>query len=167
MGIEVGHVFKLGTKYSKAMKCVYLDENGDENPMVMGSYGIGVGRTMAAVIEQNHDDDGIIWPMGIAPYHVIIIPANLTDAVQMTAARTLYDDLRTAGIETLFDDRDERTGVKFKDADLVGIPVRVVAGKKAGSGILEIKLRASRQIDEIAAGEAVTFIKEIIDKHAQ
>ncbi len=167
MGIEVGHVFKLGTKYSKAMKCVYLDENGDENPMVMGSYGIGVGRTMAAIIEQNHDDDGIIWPISIAPYHVIIIPANLTDATQMTSAQTLYEELRAAGIETLFDDRDERTGVKFKDADLIGIPVRVVAGKKAGSGVLEVKLRASRQVSEIAADKAVAFIKEIIDKHAQ
>ncbi|HHV99302.1 MAG TPA: proline--tRNA ligase [Clostridiaceae bacterium] len=154
-GIEVGHIFKLGTKYSKALNCVYLDEQGKEVPMVMGCYGIGVNRTMAAIIEQNYDENGIIWPMTVAPYHVIIVPVNTTDSVQMETAEKMYNDLCSAGIEVLIDDRDERPGVKFKDADLIGIPIRITVGRKAGEGIVEYKLRKYKDIKELKIDEAV------------
>ena len=146
LGIEVGHIFKLGTKYSKALDCVYLDEDGKENLMVMGCYGIGVNRSMAAVIEQNNDDNGIIWPMAIAPYHVIVVPVNTTDRVQMETAEKIYKELINSGIEVLLDDRDERPGVKFKDADLIGIPIRITVGKKSGEGIIEYKMRDKRTL---------------------
>jgi len=155
-GIEVGHIFKLGTKYSKALNCVYLDEQGKEVPMVMGCYGIGVNRTMAAIIEQNYDENGIIWPMAVAPYHVIIVPVNTTDSVQMETAEKMYNELCNAGIEVLIDDRDERPGVKFKDADLIGIPIRITVGRKAGDGIVEYKLRKYKDIKELKIDEAVS-----------
>jgi len=154
-GIEVGHIFKLGTKYSKALDCIFLDEEGKERVMVMGSYGIGIGRTMAAIIEQNHDDDGIIWPMSIAPYHAIIVPVNTTEPVQMEIAENIYSKLIDAGVETILDDRDERPGVKFKDADLIGIPIRITVGKKAGAGLVEYKLRKSRDVRELSVETAV------------
>src|SRR5690606_28313400 len=125
-GIEVGQVFKLGTKYSQALGATFLDEHGVERPSVMGCCGIGVTRTMAAIIEQHHDEDGIMWPAGIAPYHVDLIVIAPRDEAQMSAAHELYDALWEAGIECIMDDRDERPGVKFKDADLIGFPFRIV-----------------------------------------
>jgi prolyl-tRNA synthetase len=141
-GIEVGHVFKLGTKYSKAMKAFYLDKDGQEKIMIMGCYGIGIGRTVAAGIEQNYDDQGIIWPMPLAPYQVIITPVNVNEKTVMDTAENLYDALLKTGIEVIFDDRDERAGVKFKDADLIGIPIRVTIGSKhLSQGNIELKIR--------------------------
>lgn len=154
-GIEVGHIFKLGTKYSKALGCVYLDETGTEHPMVMGSYGIGLARTMAAIIEQNNDSDGIIWPVSIAPYHAIIVAVNMDNAGQVACAERLYGELQAAGIEVLLDDRAERAGVKFKDADLLGIPVRITAGRRAAEGIVEFKKRSDTAAVELTVEEAL------------
>jgi prolyl-tRNA synthetase len=144
-GIEVGHIFKLGTKYSDALGCRFLDENGKEQPMIMGSYGIGVARTMAAVIEQNCDERGIIWPLGVAPYQAIIIPVNTSREEQVELAEKLYSELNSLGVDVLIDDRKERAGVKFNDADLIGIPIRITVGKKAGEGIVEYKLRKNAE----------------------
>jgi prolyl-tRNA synthetase len=130
-GIEVGHIFKLGTKYSDALHAVYLDQNGQARNMVMGCYGIGISRTMAAAVEQNYDENGIIWPIPIAPYHVIIVPVNANRPEQMQAAMQIYQELSRRGMEVIIDDRDERAGVKFKDADLIGIPVRITIGPKS------------------------------------
>jgi prolyl-tRNA synthetase len=154
-GIEVGHIFKLGTKYSKALGCIYLDKEGKENNMIMGCYGIGVSRTMAAVIEQHHDDDGIIWPEGIAPYQVIIIPTKTNDETIMNLAEDIYSKMTDAGIEVLIDDRNERPGVKFKDADLIGIPMRITVGRAAGEGKVEVKFRNSSEVTEVEASEAL------------
>ena len=154
-GIEVGHIFKLGTKYSKAFGCIYLDKEGKENNMIMGCYGIGVSRTMAAVIEQHHDDDGIIWPEGIAPYQVIIIPTKTNDETIMNLAEDIYSKMTEAGIEVLIDDRNERPGVKFKDADLIGIPMRITVGRAAGEGRVEVKFRNSSGVNEVEASEAL------------
>jgi prolyl-tRNA synthetase len=158
-GIEVGHVFKLGTKYSRMMKAVYLDKNGREQFMVMGCYGIGVGRTVAACIEQHHDTDGIVWPMAIAPFQVILTPVNMNDPSLAAAATRLYEACLEKGIEAVLDDRDERAGVKFKDADLVGIPLRVTIGpKRLAEGCVEIKIRKSGEVCVIPMAEAVPFI---------
>lgn len=139
-GIEVGQVFKLFTKYSSALKATYLDENGKEQPMVMGCYGVGVSRTMAAAIEQNYDDNGIIWPIEIAPYHVLVVPVNTKDEASAAKAEEIYMQLKKVGLETVIDDRKERPGVKFKDADLIGYPLRVVVGPKTlTEGKLEVK----------------------------
>jgi len=155
-GIEVGHVFKLGTKYSKAMKAVYLDRQGREQLMVMGCYGIGVGRTVAACIEQYHDDNGIIWPLAIAPYQVIITPVNINDPELSRAAEELYAELTAQGVEVLLDDRDERAGVKFKDADLIGIPMRITIGpKNLAQGKMELRRRDSGET-KILSREEVT-----------
>ena len=138
-GIEVGQVFKLFTKYSSALKATYLDENGKEQPMVMGCYGVGVSRTMAAAIEQNYDDNGIIWPIEIAPYHVLVVPVNTKDEASAAKAEEIYMQLKKVGLETVIDDRNERPGVKFKDADLIGYPLRVVVGPKTlTEGKLEV-----------------------------
>ena len=146
-GIEVGQVFKLHTKYSETLHAVYLDENGKEQPMVMGSYGIGVGRTMAACVEQNNDKDGMIWPVAIAPYHVIVVPVNVKDEASYAKAEEIYLSLERAGIEVVLDDRKERPGVKFKDADLIGYPLRVVVGPKTlKDGRLEVKIRKNGQV---------------------
>jgi prolyl-tRNA synthetase len=143
-GIEVGHVFKLGTKYSKALQASYLDKDGREKLMIMGCYGIGIGRTVAACIEQNNDANGIVWPMPLAPYHVIITPVNVNEGDVFRAAEKIYAELLAAGIEVIFDDRDERAGVKFKDADLIGIPLRVTIGQKnLVLGNVELKIRKS------------------------
>lgn len=158
-GIEVGHVFKLGTKYSKAMKAIYLDKNGKEQYMVMGCYGIGVGRTVAACIEQYHDDNGIIWPLAIAPYQVIITPVNMNEPDLASTAEKLYAELLSQGVEVILDDRDERAGVKFKDADLIGIPLRVTIGpKNLAAGKVEIKDRRSGEVSIISVDEANNFI---------
>lgn len=161
-GIEVGHIFKLGTKYSDALGANYIDENGNEKPMIMGCYGIGINRIAAAVIEQNHDDKGIIWPMSIAPYHVIVVPVNISNDVQKNLAEKIYDELSKAGIETLIDDRDLRAGVKFNDADLLGIPIRITVGKKAIDNIVELKLRRDNDAIEIDSAQVVDKVKELM-----
>ena len=141
-GIEVGHIFILGTKYSSAMKAHYLDEHGKENPMIMGCYGIGVGRTAAAAIEQNHDDKGIVWPVPLAPFQVVVIPVKFEEDSQRAACEETYKTLRDLGIETLLDDRPERLGVKFKDAELLGIPLQIIIGpKNLENGQVEVKSR--------------------------
>ncbi len=157
-GIEVGHIFKLGDKYTKALDCHYLDEEGNEKPMIMGCYGIGLNRSMAAIIEQNHDENGIIWPMAVAPYHVIIVPVNVLDEVVMKTSEGLYDKLLKAKVEVILDDRNERAGVKFKDADLMGIPIRITVGKKAADGLVEFKQRKSKEVQELGVEEALKKI---------
>ncbi|MBN1614856.1 MAG: proline--tRNA ligase [Deltaproteobacteria bacterium] len=162
-GIEVGHVFKLGTKYSEAMRAVYLDRNGREQTIVMGCYGIGIARTAAASIEQNHDDDGIIWPMPIAPYHVIITPVNVNEGSLRETAEALYRSLLERGVEVLLDDRDERAGVKFKDADLIGIPLRVTIGpKRLAEGKAEVRQRRTGETSIIALEAVEAFLMEKI-----
>ncbi|MDP1989931.1 MAG: proline--tRNA ligase [Syntrophales bacterium] len=158
-GIEVGHVFKLGTKYSKAMKSIYLDRNGREQTMVMGCYGIGIGRTVAAAIEQNHDAEGIIWPLPIAPYQVIITPVNVNESTLSKTAEDIYQTLVKMGVDVILDDRDERAGVKFKDADLIGIPYRITVGpKKLAEGKVEIKSRRSGAVETLPVAEVEAYI---------
>lgn len=162
-GIEVGQVFKLGTKYSEALHATFLDNQGKSHPFVMGCYGIGVTRTVAASIEQNHDDDGIIWPVAIAPYEVVIVPANNKSEEVMAAARKLYKDMEDSRDEVVLDDRNERAGIKFKDADLIGYPVRVTIGKKwQQSGCVEIKIRRSGEVVEVPLEEAKDKVLEIL-----
>lgn len=157
-GIEVGQIFKLGTKYSEALGATYLDENGKEQVIHMGCYGVGVSRTMAAAIEQNHDDNGMIWPKTIAPYHVVVVPISAKDEAQMAIAEQLYGDLQKRGIEVMLDDRNERPGVKFKDADLIGYPVRITVGKKAvEEQVVEYKLRT-------AAENEVVNLSDVVEK---
>ena len=148
--IEVGHIFKLGMFYSEPMRARVLDAEGKERPLVMGSYGIGIDRIMAAAIEAHHDEDGIVWPLSIAPFQVVISPVKFSDEAQREAAEKLYLELREAGLEVLLDDRDERPGVKFKDADLIGIPFRIVPGPRAlANGNVELVTRASRETEEL------------------
>ena len=162
-GIEVGQVFKLGTKYSEALHATFLDNQGKSHPFVMGCYGIGVTRTVAASIEQNHDDDGIIWPVAIAPYEAVVIPANNKSEEVMAAARKLYEDMEDGRDEVVLDDRNERAGIKFKDADLIGYPVRVTIGKKwQQSGCVEIKIRRSGEVVEVPLEEAKDKVLEIL-----
>ncbi len=154
-GIEVGQVFKLGTKYSESMHAYYADEKQQEHPIQMGCYGIGVTRTLAAIVEQHHDDDGIIWPVSVAPYHVIITLVKPQDEAQAAAAQKIYDELQAAGVEVLLDDRKERPGVKFKDADLIGIPIRITVGRLASEGKVEYKLRREQDKTEVTIEEAI------------
>ena len=154
-GIEVGQVFKLGTKYSESMGAYYKDENQQTKPIVMGCYGIGVGRTMQAVVEQHHDDKGIIWPMSVAPYHVIVTIVKMNDEEQVSIAESIYERLQAAGVEVMLDDRKERAGVKFNDADLLGIPIRITVGRDAAQGSVEYKLRRDADSELIAIDEAV------------
>lgn len=154
-GIEVGQVFKLHTKYSEPMHLTFKDENQQEHPVVMGCYGIGVTRTLAAIVEQHHDDNGIIWPMSVTPYHVMITLCGIKDDVQVAMAEDMYKKLLDAGVEVVLDDRDERPGVKFKDADLLGFPIRITVGKKAAEGQVEYKLRRGGDVEVIAPAEAV------------
>ncbi|OLN22758.1 proline--tRNA ligase [Domibacillus antri] len=160
-GIEVGHIFKLGTRYSEAMNAVYLDENGRTQPMIMGCYGIGVSRIVAAIAEQFNDEKGFVWPADIAPFDVHLIPVNVKDEAQMEAAETLYDAIRQSGLSVLMDDRAERAGVKFADSDLIGLPVRVTAGKKAAEGIVEIKVRKTGDVVESTIENVVNVIREL------
>ena len=163
-GIEVGQVFFLGTKYSKAMNAVYADEKGDEKVMVMGCYGIGISRTAAAAIEQNHDERGIIWPLPIAPYHVEIIPLSAKGEV-MDVAEKLLGELLAAGVEAMMDDRDERAGVKFADADLIGIPYRIIVGEKGlKDGVVELKERRGGDALRLPPKEVVEKLKDIVSK---
>lgn len=162
-GIEVGQVFKVGTKYSEALHATFLDNQGKSHPFVMGCYGIGVTRTVAASIEQNHDDDGIIWPVAIAPYEAVIVPANNKSEEVMAAAKKLYEDMEDGRDEVVLDDRNERAGIKFKDADLIGYPVRVTIGKKwQQSGCVEIKIRRSGEVVEVPLEEAKYKVLEIL-----
>ena len=164
-GIEVGQVFKLGTKYSEKLGCTYLDRDGKTHPMVMGCYGIGITRTVAASIEQNHDKDGIIWPVAIAPYEVVIVPANNKDEGVMNAARHLYDEMEDCRDEVILDDRDERAGIKFKDADLIGYPIRVTICKKwKESGLVEVRLRRSGVVSEVALADCKTKVLEMLEE---
>lgn len=161
-GIEVGQIFKLGRKYTEALNCTYLNEEGKTNHMIMGCYGIGVSRTMAAAIEQNNDENGIIWPMSIAPYHVIIIPANVKDDEQMRVANTIYDKMKKENIEVVLDDRDERPGFKFKDADLIGFPIKIVVGKGVTAGKVELKFRSEDDKIEIEIENIIKYTKDRI-----
>lgn len=154
-GIEVGNIFKLGTKYSKPMNAVYTDENGKTHPYVMGCYGIGVTRTAAAAVEAHYDEWGIKWPVAIAPYHVVVVPVSTNDETQMTVALKIYDELLNAGIEVVLDDRDERPGVKFKDADLIGFPYRITIGKTISEGLVEYKVRESGVVTKVTPEQVI------------
>ncbi len=159
--IEIGNIFKLGTKYSKPLKAVYLDENGKESPLIMGSYGIGPARIAAAAIEQNNDGDGIIWPQSIAPFYVEIIPLSLDDGDVIKTAETIYKNLLDENIEVILDDRDERPGVKFKDADLIGIPFQIIVGKKGlKEGVVELKSRKTKETKKLPPSGVVEHLKK-------
>ena len=161
-GIEVGNTFKLGTKYSSSLGLNYLDENNELKPVVMGSYGIGVERMIAAVVEQNHDDKGIIWPMNIAPYKVCIVLISNKDEKQKQIAEQIYTELQNMGIETILDDRDERPGVKFNDMDLIGIPLRITVGKKVEEGLIELKQRKETESELVKIEEIKETIKKFL-----
>jgi len=164
-GIEVGHIFKLGTKYSKAMGALFLDENGIEKPIVMGCYGIGVGRTVAAAIEQNHDEDGIIFPIPIAPFEAVVQPLQIHEREVVDAAEKIYYELLTKGIDILIDDRDVRAGFKFKDADLLGIPLRIAVGSRnLKNGQIEIKLRSESDSSLISLRDSASIILNKINE---
>ena len=166
-GIEVGHIFKLGTKYSKALDLTFINEAGEKVPVIMGCYGIGVNRCLAAVIEQHSDENGIIWPVSIAPYHVSVIPVNVNNEAQKALAEKIYNTLIENGIEAILDDRDERPGVKFKDSELVGIPLRITVGKKAEENVVEYKVRGAESFEEKSADEAVEAAISFIKKGLQ
>ena len=163
-GIEAGHIFQLGTKYSQAMGATYTDEAGKEQPLWMGCYGIGVSRLAQAAVEQSYDKNGIIWPVAIAPYQVIIVIPNTSSQEQLTAAEKLYQDLNQAGIETLLDDRDGRAGMKFKDADLIGIPFRIVTGRSLAQGKVEVVTRASSESQELPIDDVVSTVQQWIQE---
>ena len=161
-GIEVGHIFKLGDKYSKALNATVLDENGKQQIIKMGCYGIGISRVMAAAIEQNHDEFGIIWPKNIAPYLVDVIIANIKDETQVSLGEKIYTELSDNGIEAVLDDRDERAGFKFKDADLIGFPLKIVVGKGAVEGIVEIKDRKTGESSEVKKEDVLQYIRDFM-----
>jgi prolyl-tRNA synthetase len=161
-GIEVGHVFKLGTKYSKTLNAVFHDATGKTHPVLMGCYGLGTSRLIPAMIEQCHDEFGIKWPIAVAPFHTHIVPINLSDEAQRQAAEGLYRRLRAAGVDVLLDDRDERPGVKFKDADLYGAPVRITVGKKISDGLVEVKLRQTGAVELLSIEKAYEMILGIV-----
>lgn len=165
-GIEVGHIFQLGTKYSQAMGATYTAEDGTEKPFVMGCYGIGVSRLAQSAVEQSHDKDGIIWPVAIAPYHAIVVIPNITDEQQVKVAEEIYHNLNQAGVETLLDDRDERAGVKFKDADLIGIPYRIVTGRSLKDGKVELVERSTKNSQDIPVEEIVKIVSEMINNNS-
>jgi prolyl-tRNA synthetase len=160
--VEIGHIFKLGTKYSDSMGARVLTADGHEAPIVMGSYGIGVERVMTAAVELFSDEAGIVWPASIAPFHVIVTPVNIKDQEIMSAAERIYDELQTAGVEVLFDDRDERAGVKFNDADLIGVPYRLTVGKKIKEGKVELMTRATRESQDLAVDSVVEALRSKI-----
>ncbi|MDT8858991.1 proline--tRNA ligase [Alkalihalobacillus sp. MEB130] len=164
MGIEVGHVFKLGTKYSEALGATFLDENGKTQTMVMGCYGIGVSRSVAAIVEQHHDENGIIWPTSVAPFDLHLVTINVKDEDQSKLGEELYETLKKERFDVLFDDRPERAGVKFKDSDLLGLPIRVAVGKKASDGIVEVKVRKTGEMIEVHVTELVETVKNLLSK---
>jgi prolyl-tRNA synthetase len=157
--VEIGHIFKLGYKYSESMGLRVLSADGKEVTPIMGSYGIGIERILSAAIELFHDKDGMILPKTIAPFQVVVTPANNSDPAQMEAARNIYKNCLSLGLDALLDDRDERPGVKFKDADLIGIPFRVTVGKKLGSGLVELVERKTRQSVDVAVGDVAAAVK--------
>ncbi|MEC1021614.1 proline--tRNA ligase [Bacillus paralicheniformis] len=159
-GIEVGQVFKLGTRYSEAMDATYLDENGRAQPMLMGCYGIGISRTLSAIVEQHHDDKGLIWPLEVTPYDLHILALNMKNDAQVQLAEKLYEEFKANGYDVLFDDRAERAGVKFADSDLIGLPIRITVGKRADEGVVEVKIRKTGESFEIAADELFDFIEK-------
>ncbi len=163
-GIEVGHIFKLGTKYSEAMGATFLDEDGKERPFIMGCYGPGVSRTMAAIVEANYDQDGIIWPIEVAPFQVVLLLVNSSDVVQREMADRLYQELLQAGVEVFYDDREERSGVKFKDADLIGYPIQVVVGRRAGEGQVEVRTRKNRETQVVEVSQVVSVVRALINR---
>ena len=163
-GIEVGNIFQLGTKYSKPMNAVYLDANGKTQPYIMGCYGIGVTRTAAAAVEAHYDDFGIKWPISIAPYHVVVVPVSISDETQMSVATKIYDELIKTGVEAVIDDRDERPGVKFKDADLIGFPYRITVGKTITDGFVEFKCRETGNVKTIKPEDAIKEMIDIVSK---
>jgi prolyl-tRNA synthetase len=163
-GIEVGQVFKLGKKYSEALNAKVLDQNGKEQHMTMGCYGIGVSRTAAAAVEQNYDEFGIIWPRAIAPFEVDVIPANIKDEAQMEGAEKIYSELLKKSVDVCIDDRNERAGFKFKDADLIGFPLKVIVGKGIAEGKVEVKIRRSGEAFEVEVEKAVEFVLELLEK---
>ena len=162
-GIEVGQIFKLGTKYSEPLNCTYQDDDGKVKPMVMGCYGIGVTRTMSAIIEQNHDDFGIIWPLNVAPYHAVVIPINYQDDAMKELSDRIHDELNKAKVEVVLDDRNAKAGFKFKDWELIGIPYQIVVGKRASEGIVEFKDRRTLEKVEMNYLDAINLIKEKIN----
>lgn len=163
-GIEVGHVFKLGTKYSKPLGVTFLDENGKAQEMVMGCYGIGISRIVAAVIEQHHDENGIIWPVSVAPFDVHVIPINAKVEEQRLISERITEMLTAAGLEVLYDDRPERAGVKFKDADLIGLPLRITVSDKAQDGRVEVRVRRTGETHDVPLDELVPFVREWLSK---
>ncbi|NLE57745.1 MAG: proline--tRNA ligase, partial [Planctomycetes bacterium] len=163
--IEIGHVFKLGTKYSASMGATFLDENGKAREFIMGCYGIGVNRILAAAIETHHDADGICWPMTIAPFEVLIVALDTREENVMSVARKIHDQLSEQGIDVLLDDRDARPGFKFKDADLIGIPVRITVGKKGlTDGVVELKMRDSKDVAKLAPDAAITEVSQRVQQ---
>lgn len=163
-GIEVGNIFQLGTKYSEGLGAKYLDENGKEQYFVMGSYGIGVTRTVAAIIEQSHDESGIVWPLNVAPYEVIITVINTKNEEQMNLSNEIYNKLTENGVEVLLDDRKERAGVKFNDRDLIGIPIRIVVGKGAVENMVEYSLRETGEKEDVSVDNLFEKIAEEFKK---
>lgn len=163
-GTEVGHIFKLGTKYSESMGATFIDEDGKAKPFIMGCYGIGITRTVASIIEQHNDENGIIWPLEVAPYHVSVIPANVKNEEQATKAEEIYNELRKMGVEALLDDRKERAGVKFKDSELMGIPMRITVGKMIGEGQVEFKLRNGGEVETLSIEEVYNRVREEFER---
>jgi len=166
-GIEAGHIFQLGTKYSEAMGATFTDEDGKTKPLVMGCYGVGVSRLAQAAVEQSYDKNGIIWPVAIAPYHAVVVVPNIKDEAQMAAAEKLYTELNAAGVETILDDRNERAGVKFKDSELIGIPFRVVTGKSLKDGLVEVVKRKEGDRQDLPLEEVVSTIKTWVTEATQ
>jgi len=162
-GIETGQVFKLGTKYSEKLNAKYLDENGKEQIMVMGCYGIGVSRTMSACVEQNYDEKGIIWPKNIAPYQVVVVPVQVKDEVQFNEAERIYLELLKEGFEVVLDDRKERVGVKFNDADLIGYPIRITVGKRITEGVVEFKIRNNPESEDTNVDQIISKVKDFYE----
>ncbi|HZM98404.1 MAG TPA: proline--tRNA ligase [Pyrinomonadaceae bacterium] len=160
-GMEIGHIFKLGTKYSASMGATVLNQDGKEVPIIMGSYGIGVERIIAAAVEQNHDDDGIIWPRSLAPFDVVVTITNMKQDDVRQAGEKLYDELKGAGLEVLLDDRDERAGVKFKDADLIGVPYRITIGKKVAEGVVELFDRRTKKSEDVKIGDVAKHVQRL------
>ncbi len=160
-GMEIGHIFKLGTKYSESMGATVLTQDGKEVPIVMGSYGIGVERIISACVEQQHDEDGIIWPRSLAPFDVVVTVTNMKQDALREAGEKLYGELQQAGFDVLLDDRDERAGVKFKDADLIGIPYRVTIGKKIGEGVVELFDRRAKMSEDVKISEVVLKLRAL------
>ncbi|MDD5130216.1 MAG: proline--tRNA ligase [Candidatus Omnitrophica bacterium] len=161
--IEVGHIFKLGTKYSQAMQANFPDSSGQLKPLIMGCYGIGVSRLISAIIEQNNDADGIIWPQEVSPFEIMILPLDVTNQALMQAANSLYQELKASGLDVLLDDRDERAGVKFKDADLIGVPLSIVIGKKSiEENNIELRVRKNKSTQLVPKAEIVQFVKKLL-----